>query len=127
MYDGGRRSAAVHEVDIAAVALAALTREGHAGQAYVITGGEAVTTAQKLDAVSAAAGVPVTLTALSEEQARAEMAEWGADPDWIDFAMALENDQPEIGSIPRSTVLDVTGRAPRTFADWAADHADAFR
>lgn len=127
MYDGGRRSAAVHEADIAAVALAVLTGEGHGGQSYVITGGEAVTTRQKLAAVGAATGIPVTLTALSGEQARADMAASGADPEWIDFTMALENDQPEIGSIPRSTVLDVTGRPPRTFAQWAVDHAEAFR
>lgn len=127
VYDGGRTSAAVHEADIAAVAVVALTTDGHGGQSYELTGPEAVTLEEKLDAVADARGEKVLLTRLTEEQARADMASWGADPGYIEFAMALENDPPPVGSIPQDTVERVTGRPCRTFADWARDHADAFR
>lgn len=126
-YDAERVSAAVHEADIAAVAMAVLIEDGHGGRSYVITGGETVNAAQKLAAVGDAIDTPVTFTVLSEEQARADMAAWGADPGYIEFAMALENAPPRVGSIPVATVRDVTGRAPRTFAQWARDHADAFQ
>lgn len=126
VYDAGRTSAAIHEADIAAVALLALTTDGHGGRSYLLTGGEAVTLEGKLRAVGDARGAKVVLTRLSEEQARAEMASQGADPECIDFAMALENDPPDVGSHPQDTVERLTGRRPRTFAEWAADHADAF-
>jgi len=127
VYDGGRTSAAVHEADIAAVALAVLTGVAPTGRRYVLTGGEAVTLEQKLAAVSDALGRPVTLTRLSEEQARADLVAAGLPPEAVEFTIALENDPPPIGSIPVDTVREVTGRPPRTFADWARDHVDAFR
>ena len=127
VYDGGRTSAAVHEADIAAVALAVLTGAAPTGRRYLLTGGEAVTLEQKLAAVSDALGRPVTLTRLSEEQARADLVAAGLPPEAVEFTIALENDPPPIGSIPVDTVREVTGRPPRTFADWARDHVDAFR
>lgn len=127
VYDGGRTSAMVHEADIAAVALAVLTGAAPTGRRYVLTGGEALTLEQKLAAVSAATGRPVTLTRLSEEQARADLAAAGLDEATIEFTIALENDPPPIGSIPARTVAEVTGRPPRTFALWARENADAFR
>lgn len=127
VYDAGRTSAMVHEADIAAVALAVLTGAAPTGGRYLLTGGEALSLEQKLAAVSAATGQPVTLTRLSEEQARADLAAAGLSEEMVEFTIALEKDPPPIGSHPAATVAEVTGRAPRTFAQWARENADAFR
>jgi uncharacterized protein YbjT (DUF2867 family) len=126
VYDAGRTSAAVHEADIAAVALAVLTGAAATGRRYLITGGAAVTLEEKLAAVSSAIGRDVVLTRLTEERARADLAAAGMPPEHVEFVMALENDPPPVGSVPLDTVREVTGRPPRTFADWARDHAGAF-
>ncbi|MFC5137846.1 NmrA family NAD(P)-binding protein [Actinomycetospora rhizophila] len=127
VLDLGRTSAAVHEADIAAVALAVLTGAAPTGREYLLTGGEAVTLEQKLAAVSDATGQPVTLTRLSEEQARADLAAAGTSAEMIEFTIALESDPPPVGALPVGTVAEVTGRPPRTFAAWAQENADAFR
>lgn len=127
VFDLGRTSAAVHEADIAAVALAVLTGAAPTGREYLLTGGEAVTLEQKLAAVSDATGQPVTLTRLTEEQARADLAAAGTSEEMIEFTIALESDPPPVGSLPVGTVAEVTGRPPRTFAAWAQENAAAFR
>src|SRR5687768_17365163 len=47
-----RRSAMVHEADIAAVAVTALSEVGHGGQTYTITGPEALTVPQAADTIA---------------------------------------------------------------------------
>jgi uncharacterized protein YbjT (DUF2867 family) len=127
VFDLGRASPSVHEADIAAVALAVLTGAAPTGREYLLTGGEPVSLEQKLAAVSAATGQPVTLTRLSEADARAELAAAGTSEEIIEFTIALESAPPTVGSQPVGTVAEVTGRAPRTFAAWARENAEAFR
>jgi uncharacterized protein YbjT (DUF2867 family) len=122
-----RLSAMVHEADIAAVAAVALAEHGHGGQTYVITGPEVLTLADKLAAIGAAIGREVELVALTEEQARAEWAQAGLPPHVIEFLVDVLGNTPEIGRTVASTVEEVTGRPGRTFAQWAREHADAFR
>ncbi|MEJ2884864.1 NmrA family NAD(P)-binding protein [Actinomycetospora aeridis] len=126
-FDRGRASPAVHEADIAAVALAVLTGAAPTGREYLLTGGETVSLEQKLAAVSDATGQPITLTRLSEAQARADLTAAGLETEMIEFTIALESDPPVVGSQPVGTVAEVTGRPPRTFAAWARENADAFR
>lgn len=120
------RSAMVHEADIAAVAAHALTEEGHAGATYTITGPQALTVPEKVQVLSEAVGTQVTFEELTEEQARARWAEVGFGPEEIEFFVWASNG-PEIGATPTATVSEVTGLPGRTFAEWAAENAAAFR
>jgi hypothetical protein len=45
----------------------------------------------------------------------------------IDFMLEMYGNTPEVGRTVASTVQDVTGRPARTFEEWAAEHAGAFR
>ncbi|WP_309060761.1 NAD(P)H-binding protein [Streptomyces sp.] len=121
-----RLSAMVHEGDIGAVAAVALTEEGHGGQEYVITGPEVLTVGDKVAAIAAARGRDIALVELTEEQAVAQWRAAGRPEDVIGFLLDVYGNTPEVGRTVVDTVEKVTGRPARTFAQWAAEHADAF-
>ncbi|WP_329333604.1 NAD(P)H-binding protein [Streptomyces sp. NBC_01352] len=121
-----RLSAMVHEGDIGAVAAVALTEEGHAGQEYVITGPELLTVGDKVATIADARGRDIALVELTEEQAVAQWRAAGHPQDVIGFLLEAYGNTPEVGRTVVDTVEKVTGHPARTFARWAAEHADAF-
>ncbi|MGW0732644.1 SDR family oxidoreductase [Streptomyces sp. NPDC002851] len=121
-----RLSATVHEGDIGAVAAVALTEEGHGGQEYVITGPELLTVGDKVATIAAARGQEITLVEMTEEQAVAQWRAEGHPKEVIDFLTEAYGNTPEVGRTVVDTVEKVTRRPARTFAQWAAEHADAF-
>jgi uncharacterized protein YbjT (DUF2867 family) len=123
----GRLSAMVHEGDIGAVAAVALTEEGHGGRQYVITGPEVLTVGDKVKTIAEAAGREIALVELTEEQALAGWRAAGLPEDVIGFLLEAYGNTPEVGRTVDGTVEKVTGRPARTFAQWAAEHADVFR
>ncbi|MGW6568264.1 NmrA family NAD(P)-binding protein [Streptomyces sp. NPDC054975] len=122
-----RLSAMVHEGDIGAVAAVALTEEGHGGQSYVVTGPEVLSLHDKVAALGSARGREVRLVELTEEEAVARWRQAGLPEHVIAFLLEAYGNTPEVGRTVADTVERVTGRPARTFARWAADHADAFR
>ncbi|MFF5965490.1 NAD(P)H-binding protein [Streptomyces collinus] len=122
-----RLSAMVHEGDIGAVAAVALTQEGHGGQEYVITGPELLTVGDKVKTIAAAVDREITLVELTQQQALARWRAEGLPEDVIGFLLEAYGNTPEVGRTVSGTVEKVTGRPARTFAHWAAEHADAFR
>ncbi|MGW1158477.1 NmrA family NAD(P)-binding protein [Streptomyces sp. NPDC002519] len=121
-----RLSAMVHEGDIGAVAAVALTEEGHGGQEYVITGPELLTVGDKVATIAAALGREIALVELSEEQAVAQWRAAGYPENVIGFLVEAYGNTPAVGRTVVDTVEKVTGHPARTFAQWAAEHADAF-
>lgn len=119
-------SSVVHEADIAAVAIAALTEDGHGGRTYVVTGPEALTTEERIGLLAKAANKEIGIEFLTEEQERARLAAEGWDPEYVEFAIMLGTNPPEQGKTVLPTVEQVTGRPARTFAQWAAEHAEKF-
>ncbi|MFF3325700.1 NAD(P)H-binding protein [Streptomyces sp. NPDC002889] len=122
-----RLSAMVHEADIGAVAAVALTEDGHAGQEYVITGPQVLTLEDKTEAIAAARGQGIRLVELTEEQAVEQWRGAGLQEDVISFLLEAYGNTPLVGRTVADTVEKVTGLPARTFAEWAAEHADAFR
>ena len=124
---GDARVSAVDVRDIAAVAAAALTEPGHTGATYTITGPAAVTHAEIAEAIGAATGRAVTFVDVPPEAFGASLR--GLLPDWQvdglleDYAHYSRGEAADV--LP--TVAEVTGRAPRTVAEFARDHVDAFR
>ncbi|GHB21963.1 NAD(P)H-binding protein [Streptomyces chryseus] len=122
-----RLSAMVHEADIGAVAAVALTEDGHAGRTYTLTGPETLTVRDKVRALTAARGREIALTELTPAQAVERWQGAGMDQETVDFLLDVYGNTPEIGRTVVDTVERATGRPARTFAEWAAEHADAFR
>ncbi|MGW0776011.1 NAD(P)H-binding protein [Streptomyces sp. NPDC002835] len=123
----GRLSAMVHEADIGAVAAVALTEDGHGGQEYVITGPQVLTLKEKVDALAAARGDRIRLVELSEQQAVDQWRAAGQPEEVIGFLLEVYGNTPPVGRTVTDTVEKVTGRPARTFAQWAEEHAHAFR
>lgn len=118
----------VHAADVAAVAARALLDDGHAGRAYEITGGEAHTYADVASTLAAALGRPVEHVELPADVVRGAMVGRGMPPWLADslldlYARSLRGE----GTAPTPVVRAVTGRAPTTLAEFAREHAAAFR
>ena len=113
--------------DIAAVAIEALTRDGHEGKIYATTGPEALSYDQVAEILSEVLGRKISHVNLSEEDARKGFDEAGF-PDWVpDAAIESERFLREGGFeevLP--TVEEVTGKKPRSFEHFARDYAEAF-
>jgi uncharacterized protein YbjT (DUF2867 family) len=118
-------SSAIDPADIAAVAAAALTDDRHAGQIYRVTGPEPLTVADRVRILGTALNRPLTLDPFSDEEARAEMSRT-MPPEYVDAFMAFYAGGTLDESMVLPTVEQVTGRPPRSFAEWAAEHAPDF-
>jgi uncharacterized protein YbjT (DUF2867 family) len=114
--------------DIAAVAVVTLTQPGHAGKKYVITGGEKLSYREATDILSKAIGKPLRFIDEPPDQARARLIREGQPPALVDSLLAIAAYQRAGGPTETMTtvVSDLTGKPPRTFAEFARDYADAF-
>ena len=119
-------TAPVHEHDIAAVAVRALSDEGHDGLEHVLTGPASLTQREQVQIIGDAIGRPLGFEELSRESARKQMIAMMFPPQAADMlldAYAAAVGQP---ALVTSTVLEVTGAPARPFRDWAMDHASDF-
>ena len=124
---GAAARALIDERDIAAVAVRALTEDGHAGSRYVLSGPAVLTQAEQLAAIGRALGRDLTWEELPKAEAqRALAAAWG-DPGFAASALDTWERFVTHPETVTSTVRDVTGAPARSFADWAAANAGAFR
>ncbi|MEU7135483.1 NmrA family NAD(P)-binding protein [Streptomyces sp. NPDC046261] len=119
-------SALVHEADIAAVAAVALLDDGHAGRAYNITGPESLTPRERIAILSRTIGRDIDFVPITHEQALDRLMATGvprADAEYVIGWYAASSDDSKTVV---DTVEQVTGRPARTFAQWAAEHAERF-
>lgn len=117
----------VDERDIAAVAVRALTGDGHHGAAYLLTGPESLTQACQAELVGQALGRPVRWAEAPPDESRERMIASGWPSDVVDGVLRAQAALVSNPGPTTSTVEHVTGRPARTFGRWALDHADAFR
>ncbi|MCA2227497.1 NAD(P)H-binding protein [Nonomuraea aurantiaca] len=121
----GATSAPVHEADIAAVAVAALTEEGHGGRVYRLTGPQALSHADQAAILGQALGRPISYAELPAETVREAMSAHVPGP-ILDSIFATW--AASVGrTAPTTTDIEkVTGRPARGYHDWVLDHAAAF-
>jgi uncharacterized protein YbjT (DUF2867 family) len=114
--------------DIAEVAAVVLTNPvAHAGRAYELTGGEALSTGEQVAMISRAIGRPVRYEAISPEQAETALRGWGLPPAQIALYSSLAHVYSQGWAAGLSPdVQTLTGHAPRSFADFVAEHAAAW-
>jgi uncharacterized protein YbjT (DUF2867 family) len=114
--------------DIAAVAAAALTEDGHVGKTYTVTGPAAVTHVEIATELGNAIDRPVRFESIPTEAflaalTGAGMPEWQAEGLVEDYA---HYDRGEASAVS-SDVARVTGTSARGLHGFAQDYADAFR
>ncbi|MCG3751645.1 MULTISPECIES: NAD(P)H-binding protein [Amycolatopsis] len=116
----------IDPADIGEVAAACLRDHRHVGGVYELTGPAVITPRQQTEALAAALGKPVRFRELTRAEAKAGMMQ--------SMPGELADDTLDILSSPTPAELRVSpdverilGRAPRSFADWAARNIAAFR
>ncbi|MFK4270484.1 NAD(P)H-binding protein [Streptomyces milbemycinicus] len=120
--------ALLHEADIAAVAVRALTEDGHGHAAYALSGPEVLTQAEQVRTIGEVLGRPLRWQELSREEARQRLLADDSFPDsFVDplldgYAAMLDAPPPAI----TSTVEAVTGAPARTYRTWVSGHAADF-
>jgi uncharacterized protein YbjT (DUF2867 family) len=125
---GQGRYAPIDPADIAAVAALALTEDGHQGNAYVLTGDQALTVADQVRILSAATGLDIRVRepATPDEAIRARFPNGAprALADAITEGFALM--RADTTGFRTDTVQRLLGREPGRFTDWCARNAAAF-
>lgn len=124
---GNQPTAPIDPADVAAVATAALTRPGHAGATYHLTGGETLTSQQQVAVIGALIGADIRFEVATEDEVVAAFTAVSGDGE-VAAANARALRSPEVPwKMPTPAVREITGRTPRSFRDWAAGQLSAFR
>jgi uncharacterized protein YbjT (DUF2867 family) len=117
-------TAPIHERDLAEVAALALLEAGHDGAEHVLTGPQSLSQREQVATIGEVIGRPLRFEEMSPEEARREWPVPAPVVNMLLNAWAAALGQP---ALVTSTVAEITGRPARTFRDWVADHAGAFR
>lgn len=113
----------VHPADFAAVAIAALTQDEHAGKIYHLTGPTSLTHREQVRLIGEALGRPLRYEELDEEQARAAISPYApADVLFETWKQHIGKPAPVTDTVQR-----LTGHPPRSVEAWAADLAAHLR
>ncbi|MFC5753091.1 NAD(P)H-binding protein [Actinomadura rugatobispora] len=112
--------------DIAAVAVAALTGDGHAGRIYELSGPRALTIAEAVAEISAATGRAVRYVPLAPEEFVAELVGEGwPEADARGMATAVAAIRNGLDAHLSDGVRRALGREPRDFTEFAKAAAAA--
>ena len=122
---GSAETAPVDDRDVAAVAARTLSQDGHAGGDYVLTGPESLSQADQVRIIGDVVGRRIRFDELSPEEFRRD-TEGSWPPGVVDMLLAAWGATIGTPAFVTSTVFDILGSPPRTFREWAGDHAAAF-
>jgi uncharacterized protein YbjT (DUF2867 family) len=122
---GAAETAPVDERDVAAVAVRALREDGHAGGDYVLTGPESLSQAEQVSIIGDVLGRRIRFEELSPDEFRSETEGSWPRPA-VDMLLAAWGATLGRPALVTSAVSGILGSAPRSFRQWAADHATAF-
>ena len=110
--------------DIADVAVAALTEDGHTGQVHEVTGPRLLTFAEAVAEIARTTGREIRYVQVSPEQYGAALADVGVPADFIWlvtylFTTVLDGRNAQV----KDSVQQALGRKPRDFSDYARETA----
>lgn len=108
--------------DIADVAVAALSEDGHAGQVYEVTGPRVLTFSEAVAEIAEAAGRPIRYVRIPMEAFVKGLAQAGLPEDYIEllkylFTTVLDGRNEHL----TDGIQRALGRAPRDFREYARD------
>lgn len=120
--------AVIDPEDIARVAVAVLTEDGHVGKGYLLTGPQALTSREQVEIIAEMTGRPIDFQDVTPHEFAQAAIQRGTPPEQAHLFERLN----EVLRARRSVnitddVENITGIAPATFRDWCERHADAFR
>jgi uncharacterized protein YbjT (DUF2867 family) len=110
--------------DIADVAVAALTEDGHAGQIYELTGPRLLTLEEAVGEIAQAAGREIRYVPVSVEHYASMLAEHDVPAEFVWLLTYLFSEVLDgRNAHPTDGVQRALGREPKDFADYARDAA----
>jgi uncharacterized protein YbjT (DUF2867 family) len=110
--------------DIADVAVAALTEEGHAGELYELTGPRLLTFAQAIDEIARASGRKIRYVQVSVEEYASLLVEQNVPADYVWLLTYLYREVLDgRNAYLADGVQRALGREPKDFADYAREAA----
>jgi uncharacterized protein YbjT (DUF2867 family) len=117
----------IHERDLAGVAARALLTDAVVGRRLELTGPQSLTHQELVAIIGEMIGRPLRYQEIPPEAAKQGMVRHGFPEPFVEALMARY--AREVGQAAPLTgeVERILGRPPRTYAEWAADHAAAFR
>ncbi|MFC7830985.1 NAD(P)H-binding protein [Streptomyces sp. NPDC057375] len=118
-------TAVIHERDVAAVAVRALTDDRNAGATYVLTGPEVLSREDQVRTIGEVIGRRTHFEPVPLQIAREQMLADGRPPALVEALVASAESRPASRLVTR-VVEKITGAPARTFRSWANDHADIF-
>lgn len=124
---GDAATSTIHERDVAAIAARALVNSAYAGHSYVLTSPQSLTQRDKGRLIGEAIGKELSFEELPPEQLRQAMLAQGLPEDVPDRLLGSLADYAKQPGPSSGTVEQVLGRPALTFAEWADEHAAAFR
>lgn len=122
---GNSVQAPIHEADVAAVAVTALTQDGHKGKIYPLTGPQALTRIEQLNIIGDAIGKKLRFQEIPADVFQKEMEKY-MPPPIIKMLLDYWSDTVTVPDVVLPTVEQLTGYKARTLAQWAKDHASDF-
>lgn len=124
---GDATTAFIDARDIAAVAVEALTEDGHHGKAYPLTGDALLTRYEVAEKLGAGLGKSVTYIPQSDEEFRATNQVY-LSPIYVEILSSLYGAvRAGYASTKTDTVETVLGRAPIGFDQFVADHRQVWQ
>lgn len=108
--------------DIAAVAAAALTEEGHDGEIYSLSGPRLMTFGECVDEIAAASGREIRKVRVSRDAYAAHLVQRGFSPGYAEFMNeVLDTIRDGQTAYLSDGVQRALGREPRDFSQYAAE------
>jgi uncharacterized protein YbjT (DUF2867 family) len=115
---GDGREPFIDADDIADVAVAALTEDGHVGELYELTSPRLLTLEEAVGEIAAAAGREIRYVPISVEEYAAGAAEYGVPTELVEFLTYMFRDIYGRNAYLTDGVQRALGRKPRDFRDF---------
>lgn len=123
---GGRKVTLIDPRDIAAVAVKALTMPGHEQKVYELTG-ESLNGVEMAQRLSSALLRPIQFVEASEEAMRDDLLGSGIPAQIVEKILYYFSTVRDGRWYETSTLRELLGREPRSYASWLKAYAAAFR
>lgn len=119
-------TAPIAESDIAAVATYALLTDQLVGKRVPLTGPEALTNSELVQAVGAVLGRPLQYREIPADAVRQRFIDLGFGAEFANAYTAMLAETLDRPALVTHEVEKILGRAPQSFAQWVSEHRDLF-
>lgn len=117
----------IHERDLAGVGARALLTDGLVGRKLELTGPESLTQQEMVTIIGDVIGRPLRYEEIPPEAVKRGMVQRGFREPFVGALMARYAGGVGQPALVTGGVEQILGRPARTYAEWVADHTEAFR